>query len=104
MLVPRPHLPFEAQLVAGKSHELGAISCPDQPDRPSTTSGISFGKQKHDAEVTYPQRMRRLNIFPASKSEVISVQITNDSYSVVHCTLVFLVHICGSMRMLLMLP
>lgn len=67
--VPRPHLSFEAQLVAGKSHELGPISCPDQPDPPSTTSGASYGKQKHDAELRYPQRTHRLNIFPASKTE-----------------------------------
>ncbi|XP_060966908.1 nuclear cap-binding protein subunit 1 isoform X2 [Cannabis sativa] len=67
--VPRPHLSFEAQLVAGKSHELAAISCPDQPDPPSSTSSISYGKQKHDAELRYPQRIRRLNIFPASKTE-----------------------------------
>ena len=71
MLVPRPHLSFEAQLVAGKSHELGAISCPDQPDPLSTVSGASYGKQKHDAELRYPQRIRRLNIFPASKTKVV---------------------------------
>ncbi|PON42191.1 Nuclear cap-binding protein subunit [Parasponia andersonii] len=67
--VPRPHLSFEAQLVAGKSHELGPISCPDQPDPPSTISGASYGKQKHDAELRYPQRTHRLDIFPASKTE-----------------------------------
>ncbi|BFG30066.1 hypothetical protein CerSpe_163400 [Prunus speciosa] len=67
--VPRPHLSFEAQLVAGKSHEFGPISCPDQPDPPSTISSITYGKQKHDAELIYPQRIRRLNIFPASKTE-----------------------------------
>ena len=70
MLVPRPHLSFEAQLVAGKSHEFGPISCPEQPDMPSTTSAVAYGKQKHDAELKYPQRTRRLNIFPASKTEV----------------------------------
>ncbi|OMO54435.1 MIF4G-like, type 3 [Corchorus olitorius] len=67
--VPRPHLSFEAQLVAGKSHEFGAISCPEQPDQPSTISAVASGKQKHDAELKYPQRSRRLNIFPASKFE-----------------------------------
>ncbi|XVE78946.1 hypothetical protein DITRI_Ditri14bG0018900 [Diplodiscus trichospermus] len=67
--VPRPHLSFEAQLVAGKSHEFGPISCPEQPDLPSIISAISYGKQKHDAELKYPQRTRRLNIFPASKTE-----------------------------------
>ncbi|KAH9741532.1 nuclear cap-binding protein subunit 1 [Citrus sinensis] len=68
--VPRPHLSFEAQLVSGKSHEFGPISCPEQPDVPTAVSGITHGKQKHDAELKYPQRIRRLNIFPASKSEV----------------------------------
>ncbi|GMI84148.1 ABA HYPERSENSITIVE 1, ENSALADA, CAP-BINDING PROTEIN 80 [Hibiscus trionum] len=67
--VPRPHLSFEAQLVAGKSHEFGPISCPEQPEPPSTNSAVAYGKQKHDAELKYPQRIRRLNIFPASKTE-----------------------------------
>ncbi|XP_044482612.1 nuclear cap-binding protein subunit 1-like isoform X2 [Mangifera indica] len=67
--IPRPHLSFEAQLVSGKSHEFGAISCPEQPNLPSTISGITYGKQKHEAELKYPQRICRLNIFPASKSE-----------------------------------
>ncbi|PQP93843.1 hypothetical protein Pyn_33182 [Prunus yedoensis var. nudiflora] len=69
--VPRSHLSFEAQLVAGKSHEFGPISCPDQPDPPSTISSITCGKQKHDSELIYPQRIRRLNIFPASKTEAL---------------------------------
>ncbi|KAG7950817.1 hypothetical protein I3843_13G135700 [Carya illinoinensis] len=67
--VPRPHLSFEAQLVSGKSHEFGPISCPEQPHSPSTLSGITHGKQRHEAELKYPQRIRRLNIFPASKAE-----------------------------------
>ncbi|KAL5565830.1 hypothetical protein UlMin_028994 [Ulmus minor] len=67
--VPRPHLSFEAQLVAGKSHELRPISCPDQTDPPSTASAVSYGKQQHEAELRYPERIRRLNIFPASKYE-----------------------------------
>ncbi|KAL1823044.1 hypothetical protein ACET3Z_009822 [Daucus carota] len=67
--VPRPHLQFEAQLVAGKSHDFGPVSCPELPDSPAALSGIAFGKQKHDAELKYPQRIRRLNIFPASKTE-----------------------------------
>lgn len=67
--VPRPHLSFEAQLVGGKSHEFGPISCPEQPDSPSIISAVTSGKQKHDAELKYPQRTRRLNIFPASKTE-----------------------------------
>ncbi|KAK4857487.1 hypothetical protein QYF36_001438 [Acer negundo] len=67
--VPRPHLSFEAQLVSGRSHELGPISCPEQPDLPLAVDGITYGKQKHNAELKYPQRIRRLNIFPASKNE-----------------------------------
>ncbi|KAK1367306.1 nuclear cap-binding protein subunit 1 [Heracleum sosnowskyi] len=67
--VPRPHLQFEAQLVAGKSHDFGPINCPELPDAPVALSGIAFGRQKHDAELKYPQRIRRLNIFPASKTE-----------------------------------
>ncbi|XP_030458450.1 nuclear cap-binding protein subunit 1 [Syzygium oleosum] len=67
--VPRPHLSFEAQLVAGKSHDFGSVSCPPQPDLPSTLSAITYGKQKHDAELMYPQRIRRLNIFPEDKTE-----------------------------------
>ncbi|KAJ9164313.1 hypothetical protein P3X46_023908 [Hevea brasiliensis] len=67
--VPRPHLSFEAQLVAGKSHEFGPINAPDQPEPLSQLSGVPYGKQKHHAELKYPQRIRRLNIFPASKTE-----------------------------------
>ncbi|KAE8732379.1 Nuclear cap-binding protein subunit 1 [Hibiscus syriacus] len=67
--VPRPHLSFEAQLVAGKSHEFGPISCPEQPELPSTITSLAYGKQKHEAELKYPQRTHRLNIFPASKTE-----------------------------------
>ncbi|KAF1886068.1 hypothetical protein Lal_00021349 [Lupinus albus] len=67
--VPRPHLSFEAQLVAGKSHEFGPISCPILPSPPSVPSGISNGKQKHEAELKYPQRIHRLNIFPPGKTE-----------------------------------
>ncbi|XP_054800174.1 nuclear cap-binding protein subunit 1 [Prosopis cineraria] len=67
--VPRPHLSFEAQLVSGKSHELGPISCPNIPDPPPIPSGIAYGKQRHEAELKYPQRIRRLNIFPPSKTE-----------------------------------
>ncbi|ESW33634.1 hypothetical protein PHAVU_001G086100 [Phaseolus vulgaris] len=67
--VPRPHLSFEAQLVAGKSHEFGPISCPSLPKPPSVSSGVSTGKQKHEAELKYPQRIHRLNIFPPSKHE-----------------------------------
>lgn len=70
-LVPRLHLSFEAQLVAGKSHDLSPVSCPEQPGPPGALSGIAFGRQKHEAELKYPQRIRRLNIFPSNKSEVI---------------------------------
>ncbi|CAI9259706.1 unnamed protein product [Lactuca saligna] len=67
--VPRPHLLYEAQLVAGKSHDFGGISCPEQPDTPEALTEVSFGRQKHEAELKYPQRIRRLNIFSASKTE-----------------------------------
>uniref|UniRef100_A0A7N0THA5 Nuclear cap-binding protein subunit 1 n=1 Tax=Kalanchoe fedtschenkoi TaxID=63787 RepID=A0A7N0THA5_KALFE len=67
--IQRPHLSFEAQLVDAKSHELGPISCPEQPAPPSTLSVIASGRQKFDAELKYPQRIRRLNIFPSSKHE-----------------------------------
>lgn len=65
--VPRPHLSFEAQLVGGKSHDLVPINCPEQPDLPGELSDTSYGKQKHEAELKYPQRIRRLNIFPENK-------------------------------------
>lgn len=68
--VPRPHLPFEPQLVAGKSHDFGPLNCPDLPDPPASLTGTAYGKQKHEAERKYPHRIRRLNIFPASKTEV----------------------------------
>ncbi|XP_042006458.1 nuclear cap-binding protein subunit 1-like [Salvia splendens] len=67
--VPRPHLPFEPQLVAGKSHDFGSLNCPELPEPPASDTSITYGKQKHEAELKYPQRIRRLNIFPASKFE-----------------------------------
>ncbi|KAL6514040.1 Nucleic acid dioxygenase ALKBH1 [Orobanche hederae] len=67
--VPRPHLSFEPQLVGGKSHDFGPLTCPEPPDPPASATGIAYGKQKHEAELKYPQRIRRLNIFPASKTE-----------------------------------
>ncbi|KAK1280390.1 Nuclear cap-binding protein subunit 1 [Acorus gramineus] len=67
--VPRPHLTFEAQLVGGISHGIGPIICHEPPVFPSL--GVDDGKQKHEAELRYPQRLRRLNIFPSSKSEVV---------------------------------
>lgn len=85
--VPRPHLSFEAQLVGGKSHEFGPISCPEQPDSPSIISAVTSGKQKHDAELKYPQRTRRLNIFPASKTEV---KLFNLSFISFMATTIFL--------------
>ncbi|XP_077218182.1 ARM repeat superfamily protein isoform X2 [Tasmannia lanceolata] len=67
--VPKPYLLFEAQLVAGKSHDFGSLSCPKQPDPPSSLSDITIGKQKHEAELKYPLRLHRLNLFPASNAE-----------------------------------
>lgn len=69
-VVPRPHLFFEAQLVAGKTHEFGPVICPEPPNSSGAASGIAYGRQRHEAEMKYPQRMRRLNIFPPSKTEV----------------------------------
>ncbi|KAH7857015.1 hypothetical protein Vadar_008086 [Vaccinium darrowii] len=43
ILVPRPNLSFEAQLIAGKSHDLGSISCPEQPNPPAVLSAITHG-------------------------------------------------------------
>ncbi|KAG4940391.1 hypothetical protein JHK87_044262 [Glycine soja] len=82
--VPRPHLSFEAQLVAGKSHEFGPICCPSLPSLPSVPSGVSIGKQKHEAELKYPQSIHRLNIFPPSKIEVFG-----------NLDFIFANHICG---------
>ncbi|XP_020554036.1 nuclear cap-binding protein subunit 1 [Sesamum indicum] len=67
--VPRPHLSFEPQLVAGKSHDFGPLNCPELPAPPTLVTGIAYGKQKHEAALKYPQRIRRLNIFPATKTE-----------------------------------
>ncbi|KAK9146885.1 hypothetical protein Sjap_006788 [Stephania japonica] len=69
--VPRPHLLFEAQLVAGKSYNFEPISCPDVPEPPLSHSGIDCDRQKHAAELNYPRRLCRLNIFPASKTEAL---------------------------------
>ncbi|XP_021723617.1 nuclear cap-binding protein subunit 1-like [Chenopodium quinoa] len=67
--IPRPYLSFEAQLVAGKSHDFGPINCPEQPRLPAAASSVSYGRQKHDADLKYPQRIRKLNIFPQNKLE-----------------------------------
>ncbi|PUZ41115.1 hypothetical protein GQ55_9G478100 [Panicum hallii var. hallii] len=66
--VPKPHLPFEAQLVAGKSHRLSPISCPP-PNLSETSSEILKGQEKHEADLKYPQRLRRLHIFPTNQAE-----------------------------------
>eukprot|EP01018_Ginkgo_biloba_P023536 Gb_13655 [translate_table: standard] len=67
--VPRPHLAFEARLVTGKSHDFGSLTCPEQPDVPSIANDVTMGRQRHQAEIKYPQRIRRLQIFPVSKTE-----------------------------------
>ncbi|XP_073039333.1 nuclear cap-binding protein subunit 1-like isoform X2 [Primulina eburnea] len=67
--VPRPHLSFEPQLVSAKSHDFGSLNCPEQPKPPAEVTGITYGIQKHEAELKYPPRMRSLNIFPSSKTE-----------------------------------
>ncbi|XP_073273142.1 nuclear cap-binding protein subunit 1-like isoform X2 [Primulina huaijiensis] len=67
--VPRPHLSFEPQLVSAKSHDFGSLNCPEQPKPPAEVTGITYGIQKHEADLKYPPRMRSLNIFPSSKTE-----------------------------------
>ncbi|CAA6654249.1 unnamed protein product [Spirodela intermedia] len=69
--VPRPYLQFESQLVVGQSHDFAPVSCPDQPSSLSSLSSVSFGREKHVADLKYPRRLRRLNIFPANKVESI---------------------------------
>ncbi|KAK3147275.1 hypothetical protein QOZ80_3BG0280370 [Eleusine coracana subsp. coracana] len=66
--VPKPHLSFEAQLVDGKSHHVSPISCPP-PTHSQSSSEILKGQEKHEADLKYPQRLRRLHIFPANKAE-----------------------------------
>ncbi|EPS74204.1 hypothetical protein M569_00545, partial [Genlisea aurea] len=67
--VPRPHHLFEAQLVNGKPHDFFPLTCPDLPNPPTSTSWIACGKQKHEADLKYPCRIRRLKIFAPSKTE-----------------------------------
>nr|AAG54079.1 nuclear cap-binding protein CBP80 [Oryza sativa Japonica Group] len=66
--VPKPHLSFEAQLVAGVSHRFSPISCPHLLSR-NASSEIVKGQEKHEADLKYPQRLRRLHIFPTNKAE-----------------------------------
>ncbi|CAN1264022.1 Nuclear cap-binding protein subunit 1 [Linum perenne] len=44
----------------------------EQPDPLPQPMGIAYGREKHIAELRYPQRIRRLNIFPTGKSEVVN--------------------------------
>ncbi|KAJ3699924.1 hypothetical protein LUZ61_003629 [Rhynchospora tenuis] len=67
--VPRPHLPFEAQLVAGQSHTFSPISCPVQPISSPSNFKKSRGQERHEAGLKFPQRLRRLSIFPSNKNE-----------------------------------
>ncbi|KAH9328452.1 hypothetical protein KI387_000560, partial [Taxus chinensis] len=68
--VPRPYLgSFEPRLAMGKGHEFRPVTCPEQPDNPSMSSDTTIGRQRHEAELKYPQRIRRLHIFPVSKTE-----------------------------------
>ncbi|KAL5219694.1 hypothetical protein ABZP36_020378 [Zizania latifolia] len=66
--VPKPHLSFEAQLVAGISYRFSPISCPP-PTISRSSSEIVKGQEKHEADLKYPQRLRRLHIFPTNKAE-----------------------------------
>ncbi|CAI0546791.1 unnamed protein product [Linum tenue] len=43
----------------------------EQPEPLSQLSGVTYGREKHNAELRYPQRIRRLNIFPTGKNEVV---------------------------------
>ncbi|KAI8006970.1 Nuclear cap-binding protein subunit 1 [Camellia lanceoleosa] len=61
--VPKPLVSFEAQLVVGKAHDLEPINCHEQPNLLAVLSTITCGKQKHEAELKYPQRIRKLNLF-----------------------------------------
>ncbi|WOK93579.1 ABH1 [Canna indica] len=65
--VPRPHLSFEEQLVSGKSYSLSPVSCPKQTT--SSHSTIGRERENYEAKLKYPQRLRRLHIFPPSKTE-----------------------------------
>ncbi|KAH0470590.1 hypothetical protein IEQ34_000313 [Dendrobium chrysotoxum] len=67
--VPRPYLQFEAQLVAGKAYTLSPINCPHQSAVSPMRSTISIEREKHEAELKYPRRLQRLNIFPSNKVE-----------------------------------
>eukprot|EP00249_Psilotum_nudum_P022539 c28555_g2_i4 orf=271-2889(+) len=67
--VPRPHLAFEARLATCQGFEFGQLICPESPELPSTGSEVEFGKQRQEAEQKYPQRMRRIHIFPPSKTD-----------------------------------
>eukprot|EP01018_Ginkgo_biloba_P038789 Gb_40301 [translate_table: standard] len=72
--VPRPHIAFEDRLGLGKSHGFGTLTCPEKPARlPSrasdVTMDVTMGRQRHEAELKYPKRIRRFQIFPASKTE-----------------------------------
>ncbi|VAH90802.1 unnamed protein product [Triticum turgidum subsp. durum] len=66
--VPKPYLSFEAQLVVGKSHRFHPVSCPP-PTFTMSSSEILKGQEKHEANLKYPQRLRRLHIFPTNKAE-----------------------------------
>lgn len=67
--VPRPYLAFEAQLVDGKTYTLPPTNCSSQSTVSSMRSNVSIEREKHDAELKYPRRLRRLNIFPSNKFE-----------------------------------
>ncbi|PKA60876.1 Nuclear cap-binding protein subunit 1 [Apostasia shenzhenica] len=67
--VPRPHLSFEAQLVAGKAFTLPPIHCPLPSTISSFHSAIATEREKHDALLKYPRRLQRLNIFSSDKVE-----------------------------------
>ncbi|KAH7278662.1 hypothetical protein KP509_38G051300 [Ceratopteris richardii] len=67
--VPRPHLAFEAKLVTCQTHDFGPVTCPYPPEGADESQTSSFGRQHHEAEQKFPQRLRRLSIFPPAKTD-----------------------------------
>ncbi|KAG0594688.1 hypothetical protein M758_UG099900 [Ceratodon purpureus] len=67
--VPRPHQTFENRLVNTQSHDFDPVSVPDTPKVPEDADEVKLGKQRQEAERTYPRRNMRLRIFPASKTD-----------------------------------
>lgn len=67
--VPRPHQTFENRLVNTQSHDFDPVTVPDTPKVPEDADEVKLGKQRQEAERTYPRRNLRLRIFPPSKTD-----------------------------------